>query len=81
MRLMSRGVYIGTRVLAVLMILLFIAIGVVCFAYWQRMGWAYKVVLTFLAILLAPSARDVRKIFRPYQRYVGDWERSRGRPT
>src|SRR5438874_13769152 len=80
-RPLSYRAYIGTNFVAALMLLLFGAIGFICYAFWQRMTWTNKIVLTILDALLIPTPQDVRRIFTPYQRYKDDWERACNGPA
>lgn len=55
-----------------------VASGVTAILYWKVLPGGWRVALTLVASLIAPGLGEVKKLFRTYERYLADWQATRG---
>lgn len=69
-RPLSKPAFLVGRMLAFLLIAATTGLVVLTWAYWDRLGWPYRVVVALISILLTAGWDDLRSLFLSYDRYL-----------
>ncbi|MFH2108105.1 MAG: hypothetical protein ABII93_05490 [Chrysiogenia bacterium] len=72
--LLSRRQHILMKIRGSILILLLIVIILYGTLFWSSINWYYKILLTLIAYLIAPSSNDLKDLLQSYENYKKKWE-------